>query len=284
VSYRLDGNEPVADGLKRVFLEELASAGQSLARTNQPDRDRAVHEARKSVKKMRAILRLVKPHLGAAAFDQENKLLGSIGRSLSVLRDAVVLIETLDSLREGDLRSIRSALIQNKKAAGSADVALARIASGLRPLKKRAEAWKFTPEGFALLEDGLRDAYKRGRKALGNAKAANDPVVWHTFRKRVKDHWYQVRLILNLVSGKKWKARKKGLEELEDALGTVHNLVVLRNTIQTLPAPRNPREVTVALDRIDHAQNRLHADALRMARRLYNEKPRDFIRRFLNAK
>jgi CHAD domain-containing protein len=278
VSYRLSQDEPVADGLKRVFLEELASAAQSLARTNQPDRDKAVHEARKSVKKLRAILRLVRPHLDAAAFDRDNNVLRSIGRSLSVLRDAVVLIETLDGLREGDLRSIRSAFVQRRKAAGSPDATLARTNSGLRPLKKRVEAWRFTPDGLALIEDGLGDTYKRGRKALADAKAGNDPVVWHTFRKRVKDHWYHVRLTLDLVSGKQWKARKKGLKELEDALGTVHNLVVLRDTILGQPAPRNTREITIALDRIDQAQNRLHAEALRMARRLYDETPGDFIR------
>ena len=63
-------------------------------------RDEAVHEARKSFKKVRALLRLVRPVIPAQHYRQENTACRDAARPLTEVRDAKVLIETLDQLAQ----------------------------------------------------------------------------------------------------------------------------------------------------------------------------------------
>ena len=57
-----------------------------------------MHETRKALKRLRALLRLVRPAMGEAAFKQENAQLRDIGLSLSGARDRHVLLETVNKL------------------------------------------------------------------------------------------------------------------------------------------------------------------------------------------
>src|SRR3954453_6023106 len=87
--YRLRKNEPVAKGVKRLAAEQIDHARGQLAQND--DGQKAVHEARKSVKKTRALLHL-------AGYSGEDKRLRNIGRALSEVRDAAVMIEVFDAL------------------------------------------------------------------------------------------------------------------------------------------------------------------------------------------
>lgn len=51
------------EGLRRIATEELESAASQLSKAHGQRRDEAIHESRKSVKKVRAILRLVQTEL-----------------------------------------------------------------------------------------------------------------------------------------------------------------------------------------------------------------------------
>ena len=82
MSYRLNPGESPAHGLKRVIFEEIDAALGLIAGTG--NRDVAVHEARKSVKKIRAILRLLRPKL-PDLYRAENKRMGAIGAALYLL-------------------------------------------------------------------------------------------------------------------------------------------------------------------------------------------------------
>src|SRR6266516_4753445 len=119
--YRLKTSESVPDGIRRTVTEEIESATQQLSRNHGKNRDEAIHEARKSVKKIRGALRLVQPDLGAT-YRKENRTLRDLGRKLSQFRDAAAIIETFDSvsekyndsLQKNTLGSIRRGLDKSK--------------------------------------------------------------------------------------------------------------------------------------------------------------------------
>src|SRR5579862_3122658 len=95
--YRLEHDESIPRGLRRVAREEIDSAIENL-RVKQPSkRDDAVHEARKNIKKLRGIVRLLMPELGAEGV-RENIALRDLGRTLSEVRDAAAMIETVELL------------------------------------------------------------------------------------------------------------------------------------------------------------------------------------------
>src|SRR5947209_19543153 len=99
MSYRLKRGESVPDGIRRIAQEEIDSAAEQLSNSNGKKRDEAVHEARKSLKKIRGAMRLVQPELGRV-YRAENIRMRDLGRQLPQIRDATAIIEVFDGLRE----------------------------------------------------------------------------------------------------------------------------------------------------------------------------------------
>src|SRR4051794_15391677 len=115
MSYSLNTGETVAGGIRRIVAEEAESAAGRLRAASDDDRDKAVHEARKSVKKMRAAIRLVERDLGSSA-SKDNRRLRSSGRLLSDVRDAAAMIEVIDALGEDSpaLAAARASFVAKK--------------------------------------------------------------------------------------------------------------------------------------------------------------------------
>src|SRR5271157_5353894 len=100
MAYVLMAGESTAAGIKRVIEEELEAAAAQLCRKSIARRDEAIHEARKSVKKIRAALRLVEDDL-PVLFNRENRRLRDAGRKLATFRDAAASIEIFDKVIAG---------------------------------------------------------------------------------------------------------------------------------------------------------------------------------------
>jgi CHAD domain-containing protein len=105
------------------------------------------------------------------------------------------------------------------------------------------------------------------------------PENYHRLRKRVKDHWYHLRLLENLWS-RIMKASEKSLKDLESWLGNDHNLFVLRTRLVAEPAfYGKQKDVDLTLKLIDKYQKELREQSLSLAERIFDEKPADFTRR-----
>src|SRR5262245_30000741 len=93
MAYRLKANESIGKGLRRVVTNEVRDAIELLSAAKPSDE--ALHEARKSIKKIRAIIDLVGDEISAA---RAVGLLREAGRLLSPLRDADALVVSADAL------------------------------------------------------------------------------------------------------------------------------------------------------------------------------------------
>lgn len=288
MAYRLERGESVIAGLKRVLRDEIESAGTQLLSGKKTGRDEAIHEARKSIKKSRAILRLVSAELGGA-YPRENARLRDIAGRLSEFRDTFAIIETFDDLKKkykietrNRLRRVRAGLAKKRKEAGrerAVGIVLDYAAAALAKAAQRVEAWPLETDGFAALGPGLEKTYRAGRSALRLVRIDPRPEIYHELRKRAKDHWYHIRLLEGVWTGV-MTAYEKGLKDLETWLGNDHNLAVLRERIVAEPAFYGEREdIDLILDLIDKYQKELREHSLSLAERIYEEKPRAFIRR-----
>ena len=122
---------------------------------------------------------------------------------------------------------------------------------------------------------GLAETYRRARKELRDLSLASDATRFHDWRRRVKDHSYQVGLFASLHEGP--RARLRSLRRLGDWLGEDHNHAILRATILSSPESFGSAAVTAAvLGSITKRQARLRRDALRLGRRLFSSRPRSF--------
>src|SRR5881396_2892934 len=98
MSYCLKLREPLSDGLKRIFREQIQSALE-LCRHPAKQRGVTVHEVRKHLKKLRAAMRLAVGEVGKNRHAREDRCVRKIGRLVSDLRDAQVRLQTLIQLR-----------------------------------------------------------------------------------------------------------------------------------------------------------------------------------------
>ena len=286
--YRLKASESVPEGIKRIVIEELDSATGQLSRNDHNRRDEAIHEARKSVKKIRGALRLVQPQLGAT-YRKENRRLRDVGRKLSEFRDAAAIIETFDSvvekhkesLQKNTLESIRQALDKRKrKTEQSSDfeTVVKGAISTFRATKKRVPAWPLKADGFRAIVPGLKNTFRRGRKAMAAVQKDPRPENFHEWRKRVKDHWYHVRLLENVWT-EVMQAHEASLKNLETWLGDDHNLVVLREKLESKPDDYgDQKDIELFLTLAGEYQKELREKAISLGQRVYEEKPRQFAK------
>ncbi|MBV9405970.1 MAG: CHAD domain-containing protein [Acidobacteriaceae bacterium] len=286
--YRLKRGESVPEGIRRIVQEEIDSASDQLNHANGKKRDEAIHEARKSLKKIRGTLRLMEPELGRV-YRAENTRLSELGRKLSEIRDAAAIIEVFSSLVEkynGSLQknafaSIRRGLEKSKRETeerANLPRLTQRALSTLRITGKRAGNWPLETDGFAAIEPGLELRYRRGRQAMAVAEKDPTPQNYHEWRKRVKDHWYHIRLLESLWTDV-MRAREGSLKNLETWLGDDHNLVVLREKLDQNPeAFGEAKDLQLFATLMDQHQKELRDNALSIGQRVYEEKPRQFTR------
>jgi CHAD domain-containing protein len=283
--YRLKRSEPVPEAIKRAAAEQMAEAAGQLAKD---DPEIAVHEARRCIKKTRALLALVRGELGRI-YRRENTCLRNVGRELSELRDAGAMLRTFDSLIEkheaglerGNLGGIRRGLESRKRAAeqaAHARQAMARAIVKLQGVRERALDWPLRADAFPALAQGLEASYRRGRRSLKRAMKNQSTEDFHELRKSVKQHWHHMRLLES-----SWtmpiEARAHGLKELADWLGDEHNLAVLSEQLEKDPASYGDEaEIKLFLALAAQERQELQANSIALGCRLYEEKPRLFIR------
>ena len=296
--------EPLGEALQRMTLGQLDLAIELLARDGDLDGDldgqaldaRAIHETRKALKRLRALVGLLREELGEQRFRREHEILRDAARRLAGARDAEVMVGTLDALLQRHPRKLarRHSLIELRKRlvaervvavrrAGDARDTRAQVLRELRSLHERAQRWNL-PErpGIALVEKDLRWIYRQGYDRKGRvARGKGGARKLHEWRKRVKDLRYAAEIL-----GLRPLARRA--EELGDLLGEEHDLVVLA---AQLPPPgqapfkgkRGRRARKILLRKIAQRRRRLRKRALREAERLYRRKPKKFTRRVRRA-
>lgn len=284
--YQLMVQETLSKGVKRVAREELKGALRSL-RGEAKNPDSAVHDARKRFKKLRAVLRLVQSDLGRRRYRQLDIRLRDAGRTLSGLRDAEVLLTTLDALAEraGDkssrkaFKGARASLLASQQlAAAQTGEVTTEAAEGIAALEREIALWPLD-DHWGAVGPNLERAYGRGRKAFKAARQRPTDDLLHAWRKRVKDLWYHLRLLNPL-----WPqviaevAAQAG--HLADLLGDEHDLAVLARTLtEDAAAFGTPEDIRTLLELIEGRRHELRGEAERLGRRLYAEKPQAFARR-----
>lgn len=287
--YRLRRRESPAAGVVRIALGRIEHAEDQLRGAEPGDRAEAVHEARKDLKKLRAVLRLVRDELGGGAYRSENERYRDAGRALSAMRDAQVAVESLDSLREpaghhaesDGLGRFKARLEERRReaeSAGADDAAIDAALGALDAGRSQIEEWRL-PDGWSLVGPGLERSYRRGRVALRAALTEPTDDRLHEWRKRAKDLWYHLRILQDAWPAVLGQAAEEA-HRLSELLGDDHDLAVLRGMAEQDGEVEDPGEREELLDLIERRRAQLRQEAAELGRRLYAEKPKAFAARF----
>ncbi len=281
MSYRIEPHDRTLQHLlRRVAREELDGALARLAVAPPPSAE--IHGVRKHVKKLRGLLRLMRP--GLPVFQAENAALRAAAAGLAALRDADVRLATLDRLTGPDrpallvpLREVLAGPTQRRS--GAADPALAAQAA-LACIRARVDDWELTGKDQDILHAGLARTRRQARRAMAQAQATPTAEAMHDWRKRVKDGWYQARLLAPIHPQALLPlAEQAGV--LGEDLGDHHDLAVLADHVAALPdAAVSPEARSEILHRISRDQARLEAQIFPLGKDLLAEKPQAMASRW----
>jgi hypothetical protein len=276
MAFVLKPHKSVASQLQRLVAQELTEA---LAALSDPAAvATGVHEARKNVKKVRAIVRVLHDDLESG--DRDNQRLRQIAHRLSSLRDADASAETLQQLRGRYARVItpkiarqiarglagrnRQVRARGHRLIGVARRELGRLSRSLPDRVREAGRFK-------AVRRGVIRGWRRASRAMKNLDVNSDAAQFHLWRRRVKDHWYQMRLLA--ARHPVARSRARTLKKLEHWLGDDHNLALLRGEILTAPDRfGGARAVDIVLGCIVKHQAWLRKRSLKLGQRIFSKK------------
>jgi CHAD domain-containing protein len=287
VSFQLKGDKPISTEIRRIVVKQLELATSELKSIGDPESIEAIHEARRRVKKIRAVIRLVRPVLSRTC-RAADKRLRNVNRMLAPVADGHEIVETLNHLGQKygsglgkhTLALIRSGLIDREERTNrqvKADRVLQTAAGALRAECKTVSKWQLKRDGFGAIGPGLEESFRRAQRAMTLASAQPTAAHYHSWRRHVKDHWFQVRLLEGLC-GNQLTSYQFHLEALDGLLGEFHNLALLREVLVT-DVYVSRRETARCLRAVVKYQRELRRHAHALGTRLYADKPRRFVRR-----
>ena len=287
MSFELHHRKHIEDELTKIARQQLRQTAHALTTSEGSQFRTAVHESRKSVKKVRAAAAFL-AQAGGKLPRKECKRLKSAARALSRVRDSTAIIDTFDRVRRryprqlpehiyGILRRALVAARDRTEARARRDGVVAEAAERLEKTRQSARKWTSPSIKWSDMIAIVAASYGRSRKAMKRARATRQSATLHRWRKELKTLWYQLRLARPLTTGTAPLIAE--LKRLETALGDDHNLVVLGATLRGC---RDLRSMRAEMRQIDRLAARMRQPLRRRAfahgRRLHVRKPKAFAR------
>lgn len=287
MSFELRHRKHIEDELTKLARQQLEKAAQALSTSAGSQFRIGVHEARKSLKKVRAVADFL-TEAGAKLPRRDRQRLKAAARALSRVRDSSAIIDTFDRVRRryprqlpehtyGILRRGLVAARDRREARGRRDGAVTEAAERLEKTRQSTKKWASPSIKWSGLIAIVADSYRRSRRAMKRARMTGQSATLHRWRKEVKTLWYQLRLARPLTTGLAPLIAQ--LDRLETELGDDHNLVVLGATLRGCRDLRSMRTEMRKIDRLAARMRQpLRRRAFALGRRLHARKPKAFAR------
>jgi hypothetical protein len=248
-----------AEELKRIALELLDDALRRLRSRSARSRARNVHETRKRLKELRAVVGLLE---GGAHGRWIAKLFRAVGKELSASREADAMLEALDGLRlaAADSEQARECL-RRTVAPIEYGVLRARLAAAREEIVR----WPVDEQPLRRVDRRLRRTYRSARRRMERALVTTAPGDFHEWRKRAKEQWYQSLLLADVIP--ELEGRQGKLRDLSRALGDHHDLMLLRDAL-------DKDAFAAVIEAIDRRAAVLERKAITLGAALFAEPPR----------
>lgn len=238
MGFRFRIDESIAAGFRRIASSQISRGIRHLAEDE--DQAIAIHEARKCLKRVRALLRLVQPALGAEHYSRENARFRDIGRMLAASRDRHVLRQTIAALavaadppQQAALQALTEVVSRDANEDSLPVDTTQAIEAAIAALEKARKDFKKLRPDFSsgdVIRDGVKRTYRAAQKALEIASVSPDDGTLHEWRKTVQTHWRHM-LLLSEAWPEFFALRANAAKDLADMLGEDHDLAVLMDFV-----------------------------------------------------
>lgn len=279
-------SESIRFGIRRIIREQVNLILLSLGRSAD-NYDEEIHSSRKSMKKIRALLALIKFELGREEFRRINIFYRDIGRKLSGVRDLAVMMNFLVNLKKdagipnGKIDRILFELDeeyhQTKINRKLEDNIITGIKNDLLSALKEIDEWQFSSTGFDVIKPGLQRVYSEGLGCMHTAIENPLPENYHKWRKHGKYLWYSVKLLQ-----KSWKnvltEYSNSLEDLTESLGEAQDISQIRKYL-TKKNIEDGNDNNYLLAILAEKREALYQKAIPLGKKIFSENPESFTAR-----
>jgi CHAD domain-containing protein len=287
--FSISKRESVKENIDRILYEQI---DYILGHCNREQEDIhvSIHEIRKSIKRIRAVLRLIREEIGYSTYYRENVFYRDINRSISELRTYNVLALTLESLKKDisgnfseevidpmieSIREQRESLLAQVM---SEDRVLSGLSKKFSKARKRIPGMPIEHDGFEVFAGGIFRMYRQGKEYLLAARKDPDMHHLHDMRKRMKYLWYHIEILRPIYPGL-LKAYANSLEKITEKLGVYHDLAVLTEYLQHEDAGLRKNYQETLLDACEFRKSSILPGVMRNAGALFSEEPESLVQR-----
>ena len=186
--FKLDSRHDLTEQFRGMACKRLDQALAALRTRSRSARslDTAVHKARKRIREVRALLRLMRAPMGEKAFKRENRALRDACRPLSAVRDATALIEAFKTLQaeagvnapletfESTRKALRKRRQDLRRRALQQAETLEHSAAAVEKVRDRLKSRKLKHATRKTLKTALRRSCKQAQSAMAAALQDGD--------------------------------------------------------------------------------------------------------------
>lgn len=284
---QLRRKESIAHGAKRLIRKELAQGRCELTSQELGDDDR-IHEFRRHLKRVRAILRLIRDGLGNQAYRSEDHRFSLLARQFSSVRDARACLDAFDSLgssaeqsmsdsERSGLRSLLQVRLEHERQIVAERYQ--KASRDLRSARHRVTGWKIELTDDELVARGFGRVYAAGRQALKGVQEHPDRLSLHTLRKEAT----YLRNIVEILSPNRVSRLQEtfaGLKSLAADAGKCLDLQLLKSVLlQATVQASNGVAAETILRRIEERHKELMAKVMVEAKEIYRRSRMRQLRR-----
>lgn len=287
MAFQLDPTKDLSKNVNRLGASQIDDVLKRLMVKS--SQGRAVHEARKTMKRLRALLRLMKPALGKKELKENEDRLKEIGRSLSGARDIQAMLECIGKLEAMEPEAFDAPVgkalkryLEEQRLEAETELlqrSKAPLLKQLRRVKKSFAKLEIPGKSAQIIETSIRRDYAAARDAFRHAYSQDEDEPFHEWRKLVQRYWRQLVLV-----ERGWPAMLRPhiniVHQLADALGDDHDLYVLAERIRGAgKALGSAKQIDAYLALCRKRQDRLRVRAKLLGERLFAEKPSSLAER-----
>jgi CHAD domain-containing protein len=287
--FSISNTESISINIHRILLEQFHYI-IILSEKDQEEVHKSIHETRKSMKRIRAFLRMIRDEIGYSSYYRENVFYRDLSRKLSEIRNFEVLSGSIQNLQEDLSNTIPPdvfALLedelgrqQNMVKGGKAGLSqlLKEIAGKVEMARERIYDFPIRHNDFRAFEGGLIRIYRQGKQYLNDARKNPSPTQLHDLRKKMKYFWYQVEILQPIFPGP-MKAYAGALEQITENLGVYHDIQVLQEFLSESNIIQDPLVYETLQEACLARKSMLLYNIWPMADMAYSEEPKAMLSR-----
>jgi CHAD domain-containing protein len=252
-----------AQGLSGTLLESLKKAHSG----------QGVHGARRQIKQIRSLVRLMRPVLDEGSYERSSSGLRKAAQALAGQRRSDALQKLARKMSSARLLAVadRHRQAHAPENAGGPPQAARRAIAGIA---REAAAWNLPANGGLLVAKEFLRTYAKGRKLLAKALESRRQDDLHEARKQVIHHLHHLGFLAPTLK-KPPDERIGQLEALREVLGELNDLAELARLAEQESEPVSKKERNIVRRR----RKKLSAKAQKLAMPLYRKKRKAFARR-----